>query len=94
MTREPVSASRRLDGGARDRWDGAVESCVLAVLSVAVYARVRGYPFIHFDDPHYVTGNAVVRKGLTLEGLRWAFTSTEVANWHPLTWLSHMVDVE
>ena len=53
------------------------------------------YPFVVYDDDDYVYANPVVCAGLTADGVRWAFTSTAHAyNWHPLTWLSHMVDVE
>ena len=50
--------------------------------------------FISFDDDDYITDNPVVRRGLTLDGLVWAFASPHVYNWHPLTWLSHMADVQ
>src|SRR5688572_24547144 len=66
---------------------------VLAVLTLATYSAVRGFDFVELDDPVYVTENAQVRAGLTLDGVRWAFTTGTAANWHPLTWLSHMLDV-
>ena len=66
---------------------------VLAVLTVAIYAPVGGFDYVELDDPVYVTENAQVRAGLTLDGVRWAFTTGTAANWHPLTWLSHMLDV-
>ena len=47
-----------------------------------------------YDDPDYVTENGHVQAGLTWKGLQWAFRSTEAANWHPLTRLSHMLDCE
>jgi hypothetical protein len=47
-----------------------------------------------WDDPDYVTDNAHVAQGLTWQGARWASTSTAAANWHPVTWLSHMLDVQ
>jgi tetratricopeptide (TPR) repeat protein len=50
--------------------------------------------FIHLDDDVYVTANPQVTSGLTLTGAVWAFTSTHAANWHPLTWLSHMLDCQ
>src|SRR5829696_3660440 len=59
-----------------------------------LYAPVRRHAFVNYDDPDYVTANAHVRAGLTADGVRWAFTSTHGANWFPLTWLSHMLDVE
>jgi len=65
----------------------------IAVAALAVYAPVRSLPFLRYDDEHYVTGNPAVQAGLGLDGVRWAFTSFHASNWHPLTWLSHMLDV-
>jgi tetratricopeptide (TPR) repeat protein len=67
---------------------------LLVGLTVAVYAPVASYDFVRFDDPDYVTQNDQVRAGLTWHGLHWAFTTGHIANWHPLTWLSHMLDVQ
>jgi len=58
-----------------------------------VYWVLGTAPFIGLDDQEYVIGNPVVREGLTISGATWAFTATYAANWHPLTWLSHMADV-
>lgn len=66
----------------------------LAALTIAVYAPVAGFGFVQLDDPAYVTENAQVLRGLTADGMAWAFTTGEAANWHPLTWLSHMLDVQ
>ena len=66
----------------------------VAGLSVAVYWPVGHFEFIHLDDPGYVTANEHVRDGLTRDGLVWALTATDQGNWHPLTWLSHMLDVQ
>ncbi|MBZ5604396.1 MAG: tetratricopeptide repeat protein [Acidobacteriia bacterium] len=60
----------------------------------AVYSSVRTHDFINYDDPVYVVANPHVRGGLTWDGLAWAFTSFEHSNWFPLTWISHMLDVE
>jgi tetratricopeptide (TPR) repeat protein len=49
---------------------------------------------LNYDDPDYVTKNLQVQKGLTLETVRWAFTSSFTGNWHPLTWISHMLDFQ
>jgi tetratricopeptide (TPR) repeat protein len=69
--------------------------CALLALAVlAVYLPVRGLGFLTFDDDYYVTGNPHVAAGLTTAGLRWAFTHIHSANWHPLTWLSHMLDCQ
>ncbi len=50
-------------------------------------------PFLSYDDPQYVTRNETVKNGLRWSGIRWAMTAVDAANWHPLTWLSHMLDV-
>ena len=65
---------------------------VIAILSV--YWQVRNHDFINFDDDLYVTINPHVQTGLTLDSIIWAFTSTHASNWHPLTWLSHMLDCQ
>ena len=64
----------------------------LVLLTAALYWPVRNHDFINYDDDLYVTQNAMVQKGLTLEGVGWAFTTDHAYNWHPLTWLSHMLD--
>lgn len=66
----------------------------LIMAVIAIYWPVHGFDHIHWDDPGYVYDNPMVTKGLTIEGVRWAFTSGYAANWHPLTWLSHMLDVQ
>lgn len=66
----------------------------LFLATFAVYLQVGQFDFVNFDDPEYITNNYHVRQGITPEGIRWAFTSVEAANWFPLTRLSHMLDVE
>ena len=67
-------------------------AAALAVASLAVYGQVINHQFISLDDDLYIRDNPMVIGGLTLEGMAWAFTTFHAANWHPLTWLSHMVD--
>ena len=67
---------------------------LLAVLTAAVYSQVFHFPFSNFDDPGYVSLNRNVQAGLHWYTVRWAFTTTEQANWHPLTWLSHAADCQ
>jgi protein O-mannosyl-transferase len=67
---------------------------LLALTTLLVYLPVVRCDFVNFDDQVYVTENPHVQAGLTLSGIRWAFTSFYGANWHPLTWLSHMLDCE
>jgi tetratricopeptide (TPR) repeat protein len=67
--------------------------CTLLVAStLALFARTGSYEFLNYDDDDYVYENEFVRNGLTLKGLQWAFTATVHDHWHPLTWVSHMVD--
>ena len=61
---------------------------------VIVYIKVQNFDFVGYDDELYVTQNHYVQKGLASEGIKWAFTTFHAANWHPLTWLSHMLDYE
>ncbi len=67
---------------------------LLAVATVALYSPVGGHRFLIFDDHDYVTANLHVHDGLSWSTIQWAFTSTELANWHPLTWLSHALDYQ
>ena len=67
---------------------------LIAVVTVAVYWPALFNDFIDYDDTDYVTVNMVVRRGLTLDGVRWAFSAFHAGNWHPLTWLSHMLDIQ
>ena len=67
---------------------------LLAVATLALYSPVIVHPFINYDDRDYVTENQHVQAGLTTQTIAWAFTSTDQANWHPLTWLSHALDCE
>ncbi len=66
----------------------------LAVGTFALYCPILRDDFINFDDNAYVTGNAHVKAGLTKSGIIWAFKNGYAANWHPLTWISHMMDCQ
>src|SRR6266403_1903805 len=66
----------------------------LAIVTHAIYAQVIGHQFITLDDPTYIQENPMVNRGVTLAGLAWAFTTFHAANWHPLTWISHMIDCQ
>src|ERR1035437_7469563 len=66
----------------------------LVLLTALVYAPVRQHQFLYLDDADYVTGNAQVQHGLRLQSLAWAVTHSHSANWHPLTWMSHMLDCQ
>jgi Flp pilus assembly protein TadD len=64
----------------------------LAVVTFGIYAQVIGHRFIIMDDLSYIEENPMVNRGFTLGGLAWAFTTFHEGNWHPLTWIAHMID--
>src|ERR1700689_2202448 len=69
--------------------------CVLlAAVTIALYSPVIGYSFLTLDDRDYVVANSHIHGGLSWNTIKWAFTSTEAANWHPLTWISHAFDYQ
>lgn len=70
-----------------------IASLALSICIFALYAPVRHLSFIYYDDPVYVYENPHVNTGLTFANVRWAFTTRDAANWHPLTWISHQLDV-
>ena len=88
MRRAPASA-----GGPAHRVRTRLLLPLLLILPLAVFGPRLSREFIDFDDNEYVFQNAAIEHGLTWEGVRWAFTTGHAANWHPLTWLSHMTDV-
>jgi tetratricopeptide (TPR) repeat protein len=66
---------------------------LLAVATFAVFLPVARHGYVNYDDSDYVSANAHVQSGLTWEGIVWAVKSGHASNWHPLTWMSHMLDV-
>jgi len=71
-----------------------VIAIVLAVVTFAAYSQVLNNGFTNYDDADYVTANTHVQSGITLDGIIWAFTTGDAANWHPITWISHMLDCQ
>jgi len=67
---------------------------LLLVLILFVYAQTRTHDFINYDDETYITSNPHVTQGLNVQNMIRAFTASWASNWHPLTWISHMVDIE
>ena len=67
---------------------------LLALVTVAVFLPTARFGFVNFDDNDYIVSNPIVKSGLTWAGAHWAFTTFYEANWHPVTWLSHMADCE
>ncbi len=66
----------------------------LAVAGLILFSQTSTNSFISLDDPAYITENSFIREGLMTQGIVWAFTSTYEQNWHPITWLSHMLDIQ
>src|SRR5437016_1062964 len=71
-----------------------VIALLLSAVTFAVFSPALRFDFINCDDPDYFAANPHVKAGLTLEGIKWAFTTRFAANWHPLTWLSLMTDAQ
>lgn len=65
---------------------------LIAVATFAVFSRTGGNEFLHYDDAQYLTANPHIAGGLSMKEVRWAFTDSYAFNWHPLTWISHMLD--
>src|ERR1700722_980362 len=88
----------RTSAGSAQRADNRLVvllAILLAAGTVVLYAPAMQNGFVNFDDPDYVTRNAHVLRGVTGANLRWAFgTDNPAANWHPLTWMAHMLDVQ
>jgi protein O-mannosyl-transferase len=66
----------------------------LTAATLVAFWQVNYCDFINYDDPTYITENIHIRHGITTEAIRWAFTTGYAGNWHPVTWISHMLDVE
>jgi len=74
-------------------WRQRVAPAILLILvTFALYIQVIHHPFTNYDDGEYVQRNGQIQHGITSNMLRWAFTSTEHENWHPITWISHALD--
>jgi len=69
-------------------------AAALVLLTLATFWPVLGHDFVNYDDDKYILENPTVRAGLSAANVKWAFAGSYAANWHPLTWLSHMLDVE
>ena len=78
--------------GWNDRWRVPAICIFLAAITFAVFGQTLHHEFVNYDDNLYVYDNPVVQQGLTWAGFRWALTYGDIGHWHPLTWLSHMLD--
>ena len=79
---------------ARSRFPVWLMAASLGLVTVTLYWPVTGFDFINFDDPEYVTANPHVQGGLTWDNTGWALTTLYYGLWHPLTWVSHMLDCQ
>jgi len=95
MARQTTQKKRALSvpAGKFGRTEIAI-AAALAIVTFAIYAQVIGHQFITLDDPTYIQENPMVNRGVTLAGVAWAFTTFHATNWHPLTWISHMLDCQ
>jgi lipoprotein NlpI len=66
----------------------------LVLITTVVYLQVKDHDFVNYDDNEYIAENLQVQAGLTFKSVAWAFTTYHVSNWHPLTWMSHMLDYQ
>ena len=92
-----MNSKRKKPVIARDnrfQWQASAVCLGLAAIVFAVFGQTLGHDFINSDDPTYVYENPMVTRGLSARGLAWAFTTFRADNWHPLTWLSHMLDCQ
>ncbi len=69
-------------------------AAALVLITIALYSPVRHHPFVNYDDGIYVINNEHVKSGFRSETIYWAMTSYDAANWHPVTWFSHMLDYQ
>ena len=80
--------------GFNNRWTVSGVCIFLATIVWVVFGQTLGHEFVNYDDELYVYENPIVQKGLTWDGFRWALTYGGIGHWHPLTWLSHMLDCQ
>jgi protein O-mannosyl-transferase len=69
-----------------------ISALLLAIMILIIYQQVRCNGYIDFDDNKYIVENANLHKGLSFQSVKWALTSCDIDYWHPLTWVSHMID--
>ena len=90
----PKPAGKLAPPVARSLWPDLGVCLILLLLTLAVYGQVRHYDFVNYDDPDNFSQNAHVRAGVSSQGLAWALTSGDSANWFPVTRLSYLIDYQ
>ena len=96
-SKHPRSVTRQ--PSSQGRWRGLAERpvpvcLVLMVATFLLFAQAGRFDYVNYDDPDYVSANTHVQGGFTWANIVWAFTTGHASNWHPLTWLSHMLDAQ
>ena len=91
-SQNPTEMTESISPVANNRWRIAAVCVALAVVTLFAYQGVRNNDFVEFDDSDYVVQNLHVQQGVNPQSIEWAFTTFNAGNWHPLTWISHMVD--
>lgn len=86
------SAPKNVPASPTRPWRARSICLLLSIAVLLVFWPVVGFEFINYDDPDYVSSNTHVQKGVTWENVKWAFAESHASNWHPLTWISHMLD--
>ena len=81
-------------GWTRFAKQSVILGVLLAVATFVVYLPVDHHPFVNYDDVVYVVNNPHIQSGLDWDTISWAFTTFYQFNWHPLTWISHAIDVQ
>src|SRR3989338_3857937 len=82
-----------MDSGRKKLFEWCPIPFALILLTAFFYSPLFKNNFINYDDKFYITANESISHGLNAESVRWAFTTFETANWHPLTWFSHALDI-
>ena len=80
--------------GTSNKYGFILICAALSLITFLAFWGVLGNKFVNYDDEKYITENKDVQNGLSLKGVLWAFSTTTASNWHPLTWLSHMLDCQ
>src|SRR5438067_5521680 len=94
MSQRSNKSVREKNTSARESWRNAGICLGVAGITWFVYGQTIHHEFVNFDDDAYLFQNPAVSSGLTTRAIIWAFTRVHAANWHPLTWLSHMLDCQ
>ncbi|HPL66811.1 MAG TPA: tetratricopeptide repeat protein [Smithellaceae bacterium] len=91
---EKISIGNKMFNIGNKKYDHLILCILLSIAVLSVYWQVQNFEFLNFDDHAYVSGRPEVLSGLTIDNIAWSFSTTEAGFWHPMTWLSLMLDYE